>query len=213
MMLRACYRHGGVWELAVEFAHEWACKWPRPTFPEEEVLRFSIDSDLAVDITKWQELIAEEQLIPRGHAIRKWWKSLGLASLDEGCSPQLDHLLIASLKKQELASLASQVLWQIALRFDSQVMADNPCKTNLATKGTAEQDLRDDSRKVDLQLARYIESCKVAIGKPLFFGLACDKASVKGMTLSNAVGVSPTGEMAVLPPQVLTRAMAASGDP
>lgn len=199
-VLEACCKGEGEWNISVVFDDDWTKDPPRPTIVRDEPLVFPI-VDGRLDISVWRELV-DDCVLPRGHCIRKWWRLLDIGDTTQNDTIELGDFMQKCLRRDDLASIARQTLWAAASRLEEQLLGDGSANEIVSCGDSVVDSLRGSGKEVDLTLVKYVESMKLAIGRPQYLSLATDKASIKGLSLSNAVAVTSSNVAGLLPPQV-----------
>lgn len=198
-ILRACFASERSC-VRIELSNDWSCLWPRPVGSGEIDLELVVSPRLEVDLEPWRDLLDAAEF-PRGHPCRLWWRELFGGSDPPGDLVNLESLLVLAMRSKALVSLLSQVLWCIGSLFEEVVVGIRDCGGLVEQSNASIDSLKGNPKEVDLQLCRYMESCKLAVGYPLHMSLATDKASIKGCSLVNTVAVTGGNLAALLPPQ------------
>lgn len=153
-----------------------------------------------IDFKPWQDLV-EAAVYNRCHILRKWWKCIG-PEVNDG-KMLFSEVLGLCMRKKEALSLFRQLLVALSQRFDDKCdLQASHGQSAIAVWPSANSALRGCSREVDLQLVRYLESARQTMQPTRFFSIACDKAAIKGLSLSNATGVRDDNVAVLFPPQV-----------
>lgn len=193
-------QQGATWSLVLDLVDDhWRCTWPRPQ-PAAEQFVLHVDDEGGIDLNSWEHTILAANLA-KGHPLRRWFHALNASA---AIPMNVAELLERSCSSAACQGLFPQVLWQTACRVDSAVEASlgagygGPCVCSL----TGADALWGSAKEVDYNLAKYLASCQTNFCKPQFMSLATDKASVRGLSLSNTVAVMPNNLAMIMAPQV-----------
>lgn len=119
-----------------------------------------------------------------------------------GCVP-LKALLERTSQVSTCRSLFSQLCYGVAERLQKKLLEDKVDGDMVQASIFGSESVRSNPQSVDFFLARYMEAGAACVGQPMFLSMACDKATIKGLSLSNAVAVTPSNICVVLPPQAV----------
>ena len=192
-------------QIPIVFDNDWRCSYPY--IDASAQVHLSISQQGIVDLQPWSHYLAANQFKVSSPQ-RKWHRQV---TRDHGNSlPLVDFMLAATKPMALLLGLKAQVVWWLGTcleRLALSVMTTSPDDgraDRMVVGGSSDsfKDAATNYREIDVQLVRHMESTKLAVGMSQFVSLACDKADVHGLSLSNGVIVLPDNRASVMPPQV-----------
>lgn len=200
-MLRPVLEVAGEWERPVLVVKEWVCTWPRPlTFDDQErqaVLRVRSAELIIEPIFE----LAENDIGIVGAA--GWCKELDHRFGRGASVPMLAFLEVCSASRL-LEPLFLQVLWRLSRALEKHMGQLGQGRAD--SKG-GELDYESvvsvmGSKRLDLKLAQYVITSRMAMKKNTMFSMCTDKGSVCRLQLRNAYITIPSGKAAICTPVV-----------
>ena len=201
--------HGSQVAIEVYFTDDFELQQPRPCFCHSTSIEIVIGLDGLVDISEWRQRVEAAEL-DKNDPVRVWWQKLQCNKL--GDRVHIAKLLAKCFFVKQGMSLFKQVIWTLASKLDSLVMAGcrapwcsdcagDCCNLSNLTPVVLTNGVHGSNKQVDSHLGRYVTSCRDVLDTPRNFSLSTDKGNVKGCNLVNTVGATPKNDAAVMPPQ------------
>jgi hypothetical protein len=196
--------------LEIGLRTDWMPRWPRPKMECNVTVTLPVDAAGFVDLKAFAELVANDSdgWTDSRLLAKQWWvKILG--------SP--DKVRLVELLESDLAADPSfqgcwlQLVMQVATRIELVLYkadkGDIPLDAlPIHLEALDEENGSWSCREVDKTIVRHVNSCAAACrGYIQYFGLAVDKANIRGQSLHNGFMVLPNNIAFELLPQVASR--------
>jgi hypothetical protein len=207
--------HVRPFDMDIGVASDWLPVWPRPCKLCVENIRLPVDAEGFVDMKSLTDLLDEDSAAVEARFVaRQWWEVLRGLRGDNGKFKLVDLFNSRGVALDEtIRGLWLQVVMQVAARIEAILyLADRKeidgSLLPLHLEELSEEDGRWSCREVDKTCLVHVTNCTAACKGPLlYWGIAVDKASVRGLSLHNGFMVLPSNIGFELIPQV------ARGDP
>lgn len=181
---------GVPFDIPVSFDARWECNFPRPSKLSDGIV-FIVDSAGRMDVSAWRDELDAGEVSPR-HTKVKWWKVCADCGGDGGKVPLADMLQHKSFAQKAFFPFFGQLLYAIADRGERVLSVSTHGQGSGAILRAEAATLSpNDPRQVDRDLLRHVAVVQQATSGQLNISITSDKASVRGVSLLEAMVLIP----------------------